>query len=121
MHDRHLSRAHAHPGFALTEVIVAISLLIVAVLALAATGTRLMSFGDAAARRMAAVARVRAVTDSLLAAACPGLVSGADSSGGVLVTWRVTPGAASRTVLVSAAFVDHATHQLQLEGAVPCD
>ncbi len=108
-------------AFALVEVIVAIALLTIAVLSLAATGGRLIGVGVAATRRTLATTRLASVADSLRSVPCRTVVSGTDSTLGVLVTWRVTTGAASRSVLVSAAFADHTAHTLVAESLIPCD
>ncbi|MEP7344568.1 MAG: prepilin-type N-terminal cleavage/methylation domain-containing protein [Gemmatimonadaceae bacterium] len=108
-------------AFALVEVIVALALLTVAVFALAATGGRLIGVGVAATRRTLATARMQSVADSLRSVPCRSLGSGTDSTLGVRVTWSVTAGAASRSVLVSAAFADRTVHTLLAETLIPCD
>ena len=108
-------------AFALVEVIVALSLLSIAVFSLAATGVRLIAVGVSATRRTLATTQLASVVDSLRSVPCRALVSGTDSTLGVRVTWSVSSGATSRTVIVSAGFRDRTAHTLRAESMIPCD
>ena len=108
-------------AFALVEVIVALALLTVAVFSLAATGQRLIEVGVAANRRTLATTRMISVADSLRSVSCRSLSSGTDSTLGVRITWRVTAGSASRSVLMSAVFADRTMHTLLAESLIPCE
>ena len=108
-------------GFALVEVIVALSILTVAVFSLATVGGRLMTVGAAATRRTVATARLTSVADSLRAAPCQTVSSGSDSTLGVRVTWRITVGTRTRSMIVTAIYADRTSHTITTESLIPCD
>ena len=113
--------SHDRNGFALVEVIVALTLLTVAVLSLATLGGRLMTVSVAATRRTVATARLTSVTDSLRGTPCRTVSSGSDSTFGVRLTWRVSGGTSTRSMIVTATYSDRTSHTVTTESLIPCD
>lgn len=114
-------RKRPRRGLTVVEVLTAILLLTIAVLGLAATSGHLVALETATGIRTLATARLMAVTDSLRAAGCARLVSGADSSSAVRVIWTVTAGTRTRSVHTRATFNDRRSHTIATEGMVACE
>ncbi|MFN8570939.1 MAG: hypothetical protein U0132_02710 [Gemmatimonadaceae bacterium] len=108
-------------GFALAELIVALTVLVIAVLSLAAVGGRLLALGQAAMTRYVAASATASLMDSLRAVPCHGIAPGSSNSPGTQTTWSVAAGTSSRTVRVTTTFTDRTVHTFQVEGAIPCE
>ena len=93
-------------GFTLVELVVAVLVLSVGVLALSGTAaavTRMMGWGQRfGASALAAQARLEA----LRADGCGALGGGADSAGQYRLRWRVTAAGSLRTVALSVEYPD---------------
>jgi len=93
-------------GFTLVELVVAVLVLSVGVLALSGTAaavTRMMGWGQRfGASALAAQARLEA----LRAGGCAALGGGLDSTGHYQLRWRVTAAGSLRTVVVTVEYPD---------------
>jgi type IV pilus assembly protein PilV len=93
-------RLRARRGLTLIELIIAIIVMSVGVMALAGTaGYVTTQMGNGNQQAIAATMSSK-VADSLSARRCPALVNGSQTSRGVTVTWTVTPATPARTVTV---------------------
>ena len=94
------SRLRARRGLTLIEIIIAIIVMSVGVMALAGTATYVgTQMGGGRAQTIAAAMSTK-IADSLAARRCPSLVNGTQTNRGVTVTWTVTPSTPARTVRI---------------------
>lgn len=108
-------------GFSLAELIVAITVLVIAVLSLAAVSARLLALGHSAMGRNVAATVTASLMDSLRAVPCHHIASGSSAGPGTRTTWTVSVGTSSRTVRVTTTFTDRTVHTMQAEGSIPCE
>ena len=93
-------RLRARRGFTIIEMIIAIIVMSIGVMALAGTATYVgKQMGSGRIQTIAATMSSR-IADSLSARRCPVLVNGSQTSRGVTVSWRVTPSTPMRTVQI---------------------
>ena len=94
------ARGRARRGFTLIEMIIAIIVMSIGVMALAGTaGYVATQMGGGRMQTIAATMSTK-IADSLSARRCPSLVNGSQTHRGVTVTWTVTPASPARTVRV---------------------
>jgi type IV pilus assembly protein PilV len=94
------ARRRARRGFTLIEMIIAIIVMSIGVMALAGTaGYVATQMGGGRMQTIAATMSTK-IADSLSARRCPALVNGSQTNRGVTVTWTVTPASPARTVRV---------------------
>lgn len=109
------------PAFTLVELLVAIVVLTVGVLALAATAGLVASHVGDGARLTAAAHAARSVLDSLGAETCPNLVSAGASRDGVALHWTVERDSlASRITLSAASSLRRRARLDRYQEVVPC-
>ena len=108
-------------GISLIEVVIAILIFSVGILALIGTASAVATQHGGAARLTVAAQVARALLDSLRSRPCASLSSGADSASGVARSWTVTDIGDGR--LTRAAFRVDAAHRprtFRLESLVAC-
>jgi prepilin-type N-terminal cleavage/methylation domain-containing protein len=104
----------------LVEVLVAIVVSSVGLIALATTGAALLIHGASALAGMNAGATSRTVVDSLRAAPCASLVSGSSAAGPTSATWTVSGVGAVRGVASSVTSTARRSVMAQGETTIPC-
>ena len=92
--------APMRPAFSVVELLVAIVVLTIGVLALAATAGLVAGHVGDGGRLTGAAYAARTVLDSLATKPCTLVTSGASSRGGVSLSWTVARDSASATVAV---------------------
>jgi prepilin-type N-terminal cleavage/methylation domain-containing protein len=115
-HSRRAAR-----GFSLVEVLVAVTVTCVGLVALAGSTTVLMRHGAGAAASIAASARLGTVLDSLRLVPCAALAPGRSSSNGIAVDWTVSASGAARRIGASVTWGLASTRRRLTETAVLCD
>jgi prepilin-type N-terminal cleavage/methylation domain-containing protein len=94
-------RMRARRGLTLIEMIIAIIVMSIGVMALAGTATYVGTQMGGGRIQTIASAMSTKIADSLSSRRCPALVSGSQTNRGVTVTWTVTQGTPPRTVTVN--------------------
>jgi prepilin-type N-terminal cleavage/methylation domain-containing protein len=90
----------ARRGLTLIEMIIAIIVMSIGIMALAGTASYVgTQMGGGRIQTIAGTMSTK-IADSLSARRCPALVDGTQTSRGVTVSWRVTPANPARTVRV---------------------
>ena len=108
-------------GFSLVEVLVALTVTGIGLVALAGTTAVLLAHGTSAAAALSATARLTAVVDSLRVAPCLSLGTGRNTANGVTITWAVSGTGPVRRVVATAAWGVARRHTLTSESMVLCD
>ncbi len=111
-------------GFSLIELMVAVLLLDVGVLALAATAAGVVRLTTAGGREGSAALLAAARREALRVSAC-GVDSlgaaGADTEGPFAVSWSVAPGGTDRTVRVRVSYADgRAVRRVESDSRFAC-
>ena len=91
---------HARRGLTLIEMIIAIIVMSIGIMALAGTASYVGTQMGGGRIQTIAAAMSTKIADSLSSRRCPSLVDGTQTNRGVTVTWRVTPATPARTVTV---------------------
>ena len=87
-------------GLTLIEMIIAIMVMSIGVMALAGTASYVgTQMGSGRVQTIAAAMSTK-IADSLAARRCPALVNGSQTNRGVTVSWRVTSATPARTVTI---------------------
>ena len=95
--------ARMRPAFTLVELLVAIVVLTVGLLALAATAAMVASHLGDGARLTSSAHIARSILDSLGGTDCGAVTSGATSRGGVSVEWRAARDSSTAEIDLTAA------------------
>jgi prepilin-type N-terminal cleavage/methylation domain-containing protein len=108
-------------GFTLVELLVAIMVLTIGLLALAATAGIVASYVGDGGRLTGAAHAARTVLDSLAARGCASLTSGSSSRGTIVVTWTVVADTATATVdLAVGSALRRGRRSDTYQAVVPC-
>ena len=108
-------------AFTLVELLVAIVVLSVGLLALAATAGLVAGHLDDGERLTSAAHAARSVLDSLLARPCDALESGGATGAGVAVRWRIDrDSAAARVEVTVVATLRRREQSATYDALVPC-
>ena len=108
-------------GFTLVELLVAIVVLTIGLLALAATAGIVASHVGDGGRLTTAAHAARTVIDSLATQPCGRLTSGSSAPGGVVVSWIVTADSAAATVdLTVGSTMRRGRRRDSFQVVVPC-
>ena len=94
-------RLRARRGLTLIEMIIAIIVMSIGVMALAGTASYVGTQMGGGRAQTIASAMSNKIADSLAARRCPSLVNGSQTNRGVTVSWTVTPASPARTVTVN--------------------
>jgi prepilin-type N-terminal cleavage/methylation domain-containing protein len=108
-------------AFSLVEVLVAVVVTGVGLVALAGTTGVLIARGASASAAVAAAARLASVVDSLRVVPCASLASGRSSSNGIDVTWTVSASGAVRRIGAVVTWTVRQSHTRLTETSVLCD
>ena len=108
-------------GFTLVELLVAIVILTIGLLALAATAGMVASHVGDGGRLTGAAHAARTVVDSLSAQPCARLTSGTSALGGVTIAWTVRADSAVATVDVTVgSTMRRGRRRDTFQAVVPC-
>ena len=108
-------------GFTIIELVVAIVVLTIGLLALAATAGIVASHVGDGGRLTGAAHAARTVIDSLAARGCAGLTSGSSARGTIVVSWTVTADSVAATVDVAVGSVlKRGQRRDTYQAVVPC-
>ncbi|HUQ83919.1 MAG TPA: prepilin-type N-terminal cleavage/methylation domain-containing protein [Gemmatimonadaceae bacterium] len=108
-------------GFTLVELVVAIVILTIGLLALAATAGIVASHVGDGGRLTGAAHAARSVIDSLAGQPCARLTSGSSAPGGVVVSWAVSTDSSAATVnLTVGSRLRRGRRRDTFQAVVPC-
>ena len=108
-------------GFTLVELLVAIAVLTIGLLALAGTAGIVASHVGDGGRLTGAAHAARTVLDSLAARGCAGLTSGSSARGTVRVSWTVVADSTAATIdLTVGSGLRHGSRRDTYQAVVPC-
>ncbi len=95
------ARLRVRRGLTLIEMIIAIIVMAIGVMALAGTASYVGTQMGGGRIQTIASAMSTKIADSLSSRKCPALVNGSQTNRGVTVEWRITPATPPRTVTVN--------------------
>jgi type IV pilus modification protein PilV len=108
-------------GFTIVEVLVAILILSVGMLALAGTAAVVVRQTGSAARQTMAAAHAQSRFEQLRASPCAAMAGGADTLRGIVTAWTVTPVVRANDVTVTVTWpVSGGTRSRSYRSLVPC-